>query len=155
MNKTEDEAYNLIKEMTLNNFQWSIERGQPKCVGAKLKVEVLTLLSAKVDAITQRLDRMNVNVVNSNTPPPYEICGSIEHLTLNCQVGSPFTQETSEVNYVNKFNPRPTNGSYSNSYNPSWRNYPKFYFKPNPNPPSIPQMDARPPPDSKDHPFPN
>jgi len=30
MNKTEDEAYNLIEEITLNNFQWSTERGQPK-----------------------------------------------------------------------------------------------------------------------------
>ena len=27
MNKTKDEAYNLIEEMALNNFQWSIERG--------------------------------------------------------------------------------------------------------------------------------
>jgi len=27
MNKTEDEAYNLIEEMTLNNFQWSTEQG--------------------------------------------------------------------------------------------------------------------------------
>jgi len=25
MSKTEDEAYNLIEEMVLNNFQWSIE----------------------------------------------------------------------------------------------------------------------------------
>jgi len=27
MNKTEDEAYNLIEEITLSNFQWSTERG--------------------------------------------------------------------------------------------------------------------------------
>jgi len=33
MRKTEDEAYNLIKEMALNNFQWSTKRGQPKRVG--------------------------------------------------------------------------------------------------------------------------
>ena len=26
MRKTEDEAYHLIEEMTLNNFQWSTER---------------------------------------------------------------------------------------------------------------------------------
>jgi len=26
MRKTEDEAYNLIEEMTLNNFQWSSEQ---------------------------------------------------------------------------------------------------------------------------------
>jgi len=30
MNKTKDEAYNLIKDMTLNNFLWSSERAQPK-----------------------------------------------------------------------------------------------------------------------------
>jgi len=30
MNKTEDGAYNLIKEMALNNFQRSTEHGQPK-----------------------------------------------------------------------------------------------------------------------------
>jgi len=27
MNKTEDDAYSLIEEMPLNNFQWSNERG--------------------------------------------------------------------------------------------------------------------------------
>ena len=30
MSKTEEEAYNLIEEMVLNNFQWSNERAQPK-----------------------------------------------------------------------------------------------------------------------------
>jgi len=91
MNKTEDEAYNLIEEMALNNFQWSTEQGQPKQVGGKLEVDALALLSAKVDDMTQRLDRMNVNAVNSNAPAPCEICGSIKHVTLNCQVESPFS----------------------------------------------------------------
>jgi len=90
MNKTKGEAYNLIEGMTLNNFQWSTEQGQPQQVRGKLEVDELTLLSAKVDALTQRLDRMNVNAVNSSAPSPYEIYGSIEHVTLNCQVGSPF-----------------------------------------------------------------
>ena len=52
MNKTKDEAYNLIEEMTLNNFQWSTERGQPKWVGVKFEVDALTLLSTKVDDMT-------------------------------------------------------------------------------------------------------
>jgi len=51
-NKTEDEAYNLIEEMTVNNFQWSNERGQSKQVGGKLKVDARTLLNAKVDLMT-------------------------------------------------------------------------------------------------------
>jgi len=54
MSKTEDEAYNLNEEMALNKFQWSIERSQPKRVRGKLEVDALTLLSAKVDVMTQR-----------------------------------------------------------------------------------------------------
>ena len=53
MNKTDDEAYNIIDEMALNNFQWSTKRGQPKWIRGKLEVEAHTLLSAKVDAMTQ------------------------------------------------------------------------------------------------------
>ena len=92
MNKTKDEAYNLIEEMALNNFQWSTERGQPKWVGGKLEVDALTLLFAKIDAMTQKLDRMNGNAINSSALPPCEICGSIKHVTLNCQVGSQFSK---------------------------------------------------------------
>jgi len=103
----------------------------------------------------QRLDGMNVNAVNSSAPPPCEICGSIDHLTLNCQVGSPFPQDTNEVNFVNNFNPRPTNDPYSNAYNPCWRNHPNFSCRPNPNPPNLPQMNARPPPEFQWTPFPN
>jgi len=84
MSKTEDEAYNLIKEMTLNNFQLSIKRGQPNWVRGKLGVDALTLFYAKVDPMTQRLDQMNVNAVNSSACSPYEICGSVKHVTLNC-----------------------------------------------------------------------
>ena len=53
INKTEDKTDNLIEEMTLNNFQWSNEQGQPKRVGGKLEVDALTLLNAIVDAMTQ------------------------------------------------------------------------------------------------------
>ena len=80
MNKTEDKAYNLIEKMELNNFQWSTRRGQSKWVGGKLEIDALTLLSAKINATNQRLDHMNVKSVNSNVPPPCEICDSIERL---------------------------------------------------------------------------
>jgi len=48
MIKTEDDTYNLIKEMMLNNCQWPNERGQPKRVGGKSDVYALTLFTAKV-----------------------------------------------------------------------------------------------------------
>jgi len=126
MSKTDDEAYNLIEKITLNNFQWSTKRGQPKWVRDKLEVDALTLLSAKVNAITQRLDQMNANVVNFSAPFPCEICGSIEHVTLNCQTGSPFSQDPNEVNYVQNINPRLTNNPYSSTYHLGWKNHLNF-----------------------------
>ena len=53
MSKTEDKAYNLIEEMSLNNFQWSTERTQPKRVGGKHGANAISSLSTKVDAVTQ------------------------------------------------------------------------------------------------------
>ena len=54
MNKREEEAYDLIDEVVLNNHQWSNERDQPKWVGCRLEVDDLTLLFTKVHAMTQR-----------------------------------------------------------------------------------------------------
>ena len=105
---------------------------------------MLTLLSAKVDAMTQRLDRINVNAVNSSSSSPCEICGSIKHLTLNCQVRSLFSQDPNEVNYVQNFNPRPANDLYSSTCNPGWKNHPNFSYKSNPNPSNMAPMNVRP-----------
>jgi len=38
LSKTEDEAYNLMPKITLNNYQWSNKRGQPKRVRGKFDV---------------------------------------------------------------------------------------------------------------------
>jgi len=76
--------------------------------------------------MTKRLDQQNVNAVNFSASPLYEICGSIEHTSLHCPVGRPFSQGSDEVNYVQNFNPRPTNDPYSNTYNPGWKNHPNL-----------------------------
>ena len=84
--------------------------------------------------MTQRLGRLNVNLVNLSAPSlSCEVCGPVDHLTLNCQVGSPFAHDSSgQVNYVNNFNLRPTNDPYPNTYNMGWRNHPNFLYKSNP-----------------------
>ena len=52
MNRMKDEAYNLIEKMTFNNYQSSNKRRQCKRVKGKLKLDALTLLSAKVDVMS-------------------------------------------------------------------------------------------------------
>ena len=131
LSKTADEAYNLIEEIALNNYEWSNERGQPKRVGGKFDVDTLTLLTAKMDLMTQRLDHLNVNAVDacplSLTCDRY---GSFNHVTMHCQIGNLFVSSSSEpVAYVNNFQPMPTNNPYSNTYNPSWKHHPNLSYR--------------------------
>ena len=131
--KIEDEAYNLIEDMTLNNFQWSRERAQHKRGRDKLELDAISMLSSKANAISQKLERLNVNSVSSSTPSlSYDICGSVDCLTVHCQVGSPFAQDVrDQVNYVNYYHPRPTNDPFSSTYNLGWRNHPNLSYKSN------------------------
>ena len=98
ISKTKDEAYNLIEEMALNHFQWANEGGKPNRVGGKFDVDALTLLTAKMDVMTQRFDRLNMNVVNSCVPSPtYNRHGPLDHETVNYQVRNPFAASPSRM----------------------------------------------------------
>lgn len=68
MNKTEDEAHNLIQEIMPNNCQQSNKRTPSKKAKGKFNVDSLTLVTAIIDAMTQRLDRLYVNTVNACAP---------------------------------------------------------------------------------------
>ena len=74
------------------------------------------MLSATIDVVFQRLERLIVNSISSSANSlSCEICGSIDHLTVNRQVGSLFAEDTSDsVNYGNTYNPRLTNDLLSN-----------------------------------------
>ena len=134
MSKTKEEAYNLIEEMALNNYQWSNERGQPKRAGGKYDIDALTLLTAKMDAMIQKLNKLNVNALNSCAPSPCcDRCGSLDHVTENCQVGNPFSPPPIEhATYVNNFQSRSNHDPYSNSYNPGWKQHPNFSYRTDP-----------------------
>jgi len=146
MNKIEDEPYNLIEEMTLNNYQWSNERSQPKRVRGKLELDGISMLSLKVDAMSQRSERLHVNSISLSTPSSScQICRFVDHSTMNYQVESSFTQEASDqVNYVNRYNPRPANVLFFNTYNHGLRNHLDLSYKSNAS--FMPQMNFRPRP---------
>ena len=83
--------------------------------------------------MSQKLEFLNVNSVSSGTPSSScDICGLVDHLTMHCQVNSPFAQDLSDqVNYVNNYHHRLTNGPFSSAYNPDWRKHPNFSYKSN------------------------
>ena len=104
--------------------------------------------------MTQRLDRLNVNVVNAYVPSPTcDKCGSFDHVTMHYKVGNSFAPSSSEqVVYVNNFQPRPNHDPHSNTCNPCRNHHLEFSYKNEPL--SFPQPNARASPlDFKDHPF--
>jgi len=54
-------------------------------VGGKFDVDALTSLTAMMDVVTQRLDKLNVNAFNSFVlSPTCDGCGSYyDHVTMN------------------------------------------------------------------------
>jgi len=146
MSKTEEEAYNLIEETALKNYQWSNERGQRLRVGGKYNVDALTLLTKKMDAMSQKFDKLNVNAVNSCAPSPFcDRCGALDHVTENYQVGNPFApSHVSMLLMLNNFQPRPNNDQYFNSHNPTWKQHLNFSYRTDPL--TFPRANARPAP---------
>jgi len=52
---------------------------------SKLELDDVSILSSKVDAMSQKLERLNVNSVSSSTPSlSCDIYGSVDHLIVHC-----------------------------------------------------------------------
>jgi len=87
MNKNYTASYALIEDMAQNHYQWTSERAITVVAPSHSKKEVgmyevsaLDHLSAKVDALFQKFDKMSVSAV---TPAPVlpqcEVCGIVGH----------------------------------------------------------------------------
>jgi len=73
-------------------------------------------LAAKVDALTQKIEKMNVSAVSpTSASPPCEIFGVFGHIGVNCQLGS-------TIDNVEQKN--------SAQYNQGMRQNQNFYKKP-------------------------
>ncbi|XP_073222385.1 uncharacterized protein [Cicer arietinum] len=85
INKNIEESYALIEDMEHNHYQWSSDRS-PHNKGGMYEVDALDHIASKVDALFQKFEKMNVNDVTPNVSP-CEICGTIGHVAVECQVG--------------------------------------------------------------------
>jgi len=69
----------MSKQRMRHIISWSNDRNPSKKVGGKFDVDTLTVLTAKMDAITQRLECLNINAINACVPsPPCDHCGSFD-----------------------------------------------------------------------------
>jgi len=121
MNKNYTEAYPLIEDMAQNHYQWTNERAITSSSPSKkeagmYEVSNLDHLAAKVDALTQKFEKINVSAVTTApVSPPCEICGIFGHIGVDYQLGS-------AINGVEKMN-------YA-QYNQGMRQNQNFYKNP-------------------------
>ena len=97
MSKTPKDALELFKEMANMQSLWANERAIPR-KGEAIKIDGLTMMNAKLDALTKRMDKMGLNVISSLA---CELCHG-GHPIVECQLMQNPSMEN--VNYVNNFN---------------------------------------------------
>jgi len=96
MNKNYTTTYALIEDMAQNHYQWTSERATivvapstSRKEEGMYEVSTLDHLSAKVDALFQKFDKLTVSgVTPPPTSPPSEVCGIFGHTCVECQLGS-------------------------------------------------------------------
>ncbi|XP_042386577.1 uncharacterized protein LOC121978277 [Zingiber officinale] len=99
MNKSLDEAEEVIENVAQNLYQWATERSggsfpeYPVKASGKFDVDAVTLMSAKLNALTKKFETMGNNTANA--------------IVYNQRKNNP----------------------YSNIYNLGWRNHPNFSYR--------------------------
>ncbi|XP_024019991.1 uncharacterized protein LOC112091203 [Morus notabilis] len=123
MAKSIPEAYNLLKEMSTNSYQWSSERSIPKKTAGIHEVGLLISLSAQVSALSNQI----VALTNKEESFSREAVAGASTLFAQDE----YTQE--QVQFVNNrnFNYRPN--QLPNRYHPGLRNHENFSYANNRN----------------------
>ena len=90
-------------------------------------------MNLRMDAIVKRLDVLSVgrpiNVANTFAVDSCSVYTSPMHQAQNCPSMAVF-YKMEQVNTFNDYR-KQSNGPYSKTYNPGWRNHPNFSWKQN------------------------
>ncbi|XP_062085233.1 uncharacterized protein LOC133791325 [Humulus lupulus] len=125
MSKSANEAYELLEEMAMNNYQWPSERDRNKKVAGMHELDAITALTTQVASLAKQLQQnsmatqvMQIQAVchNCGGPHPFEKCMVVE-------MNNSILME--QVNMMGNYN-RQANSPFSNPFNQGWRNQPNF-----------------------------
>ena len=125
-NKTPEEAYEFIEEMSLTNYQSQVMRTKPTKTDDVYNVDSVTMLSNQVELLNKKID----GLLGSMQVHPVMRCDSSGGgVHTEYQSFNPTTEEE-QVNYMGSNNFRSQNNPYNNTYNTGntynagWRNHP-------------------------------
>ncbi|KAL5570763.1 hypothetical protein UlMin_020360 [Ulmus minor] len=124
MEKTPEDAHELLEIMAKNKNQWHSERVTAKRPAAVHEIDSVNALSVQVAALSRKMDSLS-SKLESKPTVECDLCGG-NHASIECQVENPFASSNAEqANFVSNFQ-RPQNNPYSTTYNPGWRNHPNL-----------------------------
>ncbi|XP_022876807.1 uncharacterized protein LOC111395012 [Olea europaea var. sylvestris] len=117
-----DEALELSERMATTTAMWAFQCVVHKKVPGVYEVDTYTALSAKIDSLVHKVERMSqsTNAVQAKKASCEE-CG-VDHNTVNCPI---LIQGMEYVDYIQAGQCQ-QNNPYSNTYNPSWMKHPNF-----------------------------
>ncbi|XP_062083461.1 uncharacterized protein LOC133789704 [Humulus lupulus] len=126
MSKSANEAYDLLEEMAMNNYQWPSERETTKKVAGVHELDAISMLSAQVATLTKQLQQNNIQAQAPVMQMQImcELCGG-PHLFEQCIMRDLNNMPMEQVQTIGNFQ-RPSNNPYSMNYNQGWRNHPNF-----------------------------
>ena len=102
---------------------WSNKRDISRKRGS-IEVDIFTMVNAKLDSLSKRIDKMTVNVVSTSPLSSFcELCQG-RYPTFECHLMQNLSIEN--ISYMSNFNGQQQNIVHGNAYNPSWRNHPNF-----------------------------
>ena len=119
MNKTLDEAFELIESMASHNFSWTNERAMQPAQPVIMQHGSLEAIKAKLDSLTSQISQLMLEkngkalVPVSAVSVPCQICGIDGHSPQECPYFIASETQVAEVNYTQN------QGPFSQSYNPS------------------------------------
>ncbi|XP_062100251.1 uncharacterized protein LOC133806142 [Humulus lupulus] len=124
-----NEAYELLEEMAMNNYQWPTERGQTKKVPGMIELDAISMLTMQVGALTNQLQQSNLS---AQTMQVQNLCGACRsvHPLNQCPAMDMNNIPMEQVQAIGNFQ-IPTNNPFSMSYNQGLRNHPNFSWKNN------------------------
>jgi len=67
MAKPINEVKRLFEDMTVNNYHWESEQGHPR-KGGRHAIDAFSMLASKVDALFQKIDRLQPTPSYRGTP---------------------------------------------------------------------------------------
>ncbi|XP_050217802.2 uncharacterized protein LOC126668658 [Mercurialis annua] len=131
--KTYEEANELVEKLAMVSSNWSSERRRPPAQKALMTLDQskeFEAIKAMNASLQSQVDALKKQVNPRNAPVAYvqvgcEHCGDFNPSSGECYATGQAWSE--QVSYVG--GQRQGNDPYSNTYNPGWRNHPNFGWR--------------------------